>query len=55
MRRTITYKTKYVFHIYVKFMYVSLENACQPSCIARRNQYSGHFSGREIQVYILNP
>ena len=28
-----------------------LKYVCQPSCIAHRNQYSGHFSGREIQVF----
>ena len=33
----------------------TLKNECQPSCIAHRNQYSGHFSGREIQVFISNP
>ena len=49
------------WHLVYSTMYESytcpkmLKNVCQPSCIARRNQYSGHFSGREIQVFILNP
>ena len=34
---------------------VCFKNVWQPSCIARGNQYSGHFNGREIQVFILNP
>ena len=31
----------------------TLKNVGQPSCIARRNQYSGHFGGREIQACFI--